>query len=988
MWTFLAIIGGTAAGGVLLGITGGEPWLAGLMLTLFSVFGFLAARRIPALQPARADGNVSETVQAAWKAIRANRTLWLAVLGSALFWGIASLLGQDILVYAKSLTRNFPNSDALAGLPLAVFGLGVGGGSVLAGRFSSSKVEYGLVPLGALGLGAFTTLFGILAPGLGGTITLMALLGFSSGFVVVPLNAVIQWFSPPDRRGSVIALSNVFAFTSVVLGSLAAAVLAGAGFSTRAILLASALVTVAGTAWALWLLPAAFLRLTLFLLTHTFYRLAVVGRQHIPREGGALLAANHVSFVDGLLLIGSTDRAIRFIVDESYFHHPFLKPFMKALGFIPISSSGGPRQILRALRDAGKYLDEGELVCIFPEGQLTRTGMLLPFQRGLERIAAGRAVPIIPIYLDRVWGSIFSFSGGRFVWKKPERIPYPVTVAVGAPLPAGAKAQEIRQAVQELGETAWKTRRDSTTTLHRAFAREARRFPLRFALSDAAQPHMSRFKILAGAVAMARALRGRWRGQRHVGILLPPGTAGALVNLAASLAGRASVNLNFTAGSSGMNSAIRQAGLRTLVTSRLFAEKAKIEFPGDVETICVEDLAMKIGPSARFLAACLAAAAPLGWLEKACGCERTPSPDDAVTVIFSSGSTGEPKGVVLSHFNVTSNVEACAQVFRVQKEDRLVGILPFFHSFGYMMLWFSLNGGVGTVFHPNPLDAAAVGELARRHRATMLLATPTFLQLYLRRCTPEDFGSLRLVIAGAEKLPQRLALAFEERFGICPLEGYGMTECAPVVAVSAPGYRAPGFYQAGSRRGFVGHPLPGVAVRIADAGTFTPLPPETPGLLLVKGPNVMKGYLGRDDLTSQAMHDGWYVTGDIAELDADGFLKITDRLSRFSKIGGEMVPHGRVEEALHEAAESGERLFAVTSVPDEKKGEKLVVLHTLHEDAIPKVLQAMGASGLPNLFIPRREHFIRVAQLPLLGTGKIDLRAARRIAMETLGLAE
>jgi acyl-[acyl-carrier-protein]-phospholipid O-acyltransferase/long-chain-fatty-acid--[acyl-carrier-protein] ligase len=436
-----------------------------------------------------------------------------------------------------------------------------------------------------------------------------------------------------------------------------------------------------------------------------------------------------------------------------------------------------------------------------------------------------------------------------------------------------------------------------------------------------------------------------------------------------------------------MSSAARQAGLRTVVTSRAFLEKANVELPDGVTPVWLEDVAADIGRGARLFAGLLALCAPVRLLERVCGAVRRPTVDDIVTVIFSSGSTGDPKGVLLSHYNIDSNVEAAAQVFRITGDDRLLGILPLFHSFGYMSLWFAVNQGMGIVFHPNPLDAAAVGALAERYRTTILLATPTFLQLYLRRCTPGQFGSLRVVLAGAEKLPERLAQAFEDQFGIRPLEGYGATECAPVIAASTLDYRAAGFYQPGSRRGCAGQPLPGVAVRIVDPDdphTLAPLPPSRPGLLLVKGPNVMSGYLGRDDLTAQVNRDGWYVTADIAVLDEDGFLRITDRLSRFSKIGGEMVPHGRVEEVLHEAAGKSEQVFAVTAVPDEKKGEKLAVLHTLDEAALPTVLEKLAASGLPHLFLPRREQFVKVEKLPLLGTGKIDLREVKRMATEAL----
>jgi acyl-[acyl-carrier-protein]-phospholipid O-acyltransferase/long-chain-fatty-acid--[acyl-carrier-protein] ligase len=266
---------------------------------------------------------------------------------------------------------------------------------------------------------------------------------------------------------------------------------------------------------------------------------------------------------------------------------------------------------------------------------------------------------------------------------------------------------------------------------------------------------------------------------------------------------------------------------------------------------------------------------------------------------------------------------------------------------------------------------------------SFLLATPTFLQAYIRRCAPEDFGSLRFVMAGAEKLPERVAVAFEDRFGIRPLEGYGCTECAPVVAVNTRDFRRAQFRQVGAKRGSIGHPLPGIAVRVVDPETRRPVPVGTEGLLLVRGPNIMQGYLGRPEKTAEVLHDGWYDTGDIATLDEDGFLRITDRLSRFSKIGGEMVPHIKVEETLHELAESPDQVFAVTALPDDKKGERLVVLHTLPDVTLARCLTRLATSDLPPLWRPRPDQFVRVEVLPYLGTGKLDLRRVKELAAET-----
>jgi acyl-[acyl-carrier-protein]-phospholipid O-acyltransferase/long-chain-fatty-acid--[acyl-carrier-protein] ligase len=981
MWTFFAILTGTATPGILLSFTGSSLWLAPLFLVGLSLVGFAAAWTIPHVPPARAEGGLFNTLHGAWSALAADRMLRIAITGAVFFWTIASLFAQNILVYAKVVLGV---SDWQSGLPLMMLSIGIGLGAKLVGRLSQSRVEYGLIPLGALGVAIILSAVGFFAPQLPTTLALMGLLGIASALIFVPLNALIQWRAPNDRRGSVIAFENTCVFTGILLGSLGAGALANGGVSTTGIFLATAAFTILGTGWALWLLPEALLRVIMVILTNTLYRLRIVGHEHVPLQGSALLVPNHVSFIDGILLIASLDRPVRFVVEDQYASHPFFKPFMKALGVIPIDSHGGLRVILRALREAGQALDRGEIVCIFPEGQITRTGTLLPFRRGFERIVKGRKVPVIPVHLDRLWGSIFSFERGRFLTKWPERIPYPVTVSFGTPLPSETPAHELRDAIRALGEEAWRMRKPDRHPLHREFIHAMRRHPFRFAMADQQRPHVSSLQALIGSIVLARALRPHWEDQRLVGILLPPTVAGALVNVAALLCGKTSVNLNYTVGKSGLEAAVRVASLRTIVTSRAFVDKAKLDLPDGPSIIWLEDVAHTIGTGQKLLAGLLAVCAPTRLIELACGQHTRLTMDDLATIVFSSGSTGEPKGVMLSHFSIDANAQGAGQVLHLYQHERVLGILPFFHSFGFLVFWFAMFNNAGIIFHPSPLDVAAIGEFVRRYRISFLVTTPTFLQLYQRRCTPEQFSSLRVVLTGAEKLPARLAQAFEDQFGIAPIEGYGVTECAPVVAVNCPDFRAAGYYQPASRRGTVGQPLPGVSVQIVDPDSYASLPPGTPGMLLVKGPNVMKGYLGREDLTAEAMRDGWYITGDIAVLDDDGFLTITDRLSRFSKIGGEMVPHGKVEEALHLAAKSDQQTFAVTSIPDERKGEQLAVLYTLDEARIPEIVAKLNADGLPNLFIPSRANFVKVEALPVLGTGKMDLRSLKRIAMERL----
>jgi acyl-[acyl-carrier-protein]-phospholipid O-acyltransferase/long-chain-fatty-acid--[acyl-carrier-protein] ligase len=598
----------------------------------------------------------------------------------------------------------------------------------------------------------------------------------------------------------------------------------------------------------------------------------------------------------------------------------------------------------------------------------------------MERIMKGVDAPIVPVNLDGVWGSIFSFERGRFLWKMPRSIPYPVTVSFGKPMPATSTPFEVREAVQQLQTDAYRYHKKRMHTLPRSFVRTAHGSPFRFAMGDKRRARMSWGMALLSAILLARRLRSTWAGQEMVGILLPPSAPGALVNFAAVLSGKIPVNLNYTSSNETLESCAQQCKLETVITTKLVLERIPLKVPA--KTVLLEEAAAapRLGEK---IVALLLWFLPGYWLERILSHARPKTLDDLATVIFSSGSTGEPKGVMLTHYNIGSNIEQMGQTFMLEHKDVLLGVLPFFHSFGFTVtLWLPAVLGCGVAYHPSPLDLTAVSELVRDYRVTFLLATPTFLQAYLRRCSPEDFGSLQFVVVGAEKLPERLALAFEDRFGIRPLEGYGATECSPVIAVNTRDFRAPGFRQVGAKRGHIGHPLPGISVRIVDPETSERLPVGTAGLLLVRGPNVMKGYLGKPEKTAEVLQDGWYVTGDIAAEDEDGFLTITDRLSRFSKIGGEMVPHIKIEEKLQELAGATEQKFVVTGVPDGKKGERLVVLHTLSPDELKPLLDRMPETGLPNLWTPRPNQFFHVDELPHLGSGKLDLRRVHEMAAD------
>ena len=980
--TFAAILLGTIAAGVMIEKFSHSLVWAGAVFIAAAAAGFAASLKVPE-PPARGGAeplrfNILAQALENFQSVRKYRGVMLALAGSAYFWFIGAILQMNLLVYGKQLMHL---SEAWLTLFQVAVAVGIGGGSYLAGRLSRDQVELGLVPVGALGLVVFSLALAFSFHSTGATLAGLILLGASAGCFVVPLMAFVQQRSPQNERGKFIAMGNLFSFT---------AILAASGFlwafsdlfrlHPGQIFLATGIMTTAVAAFITRRLPDFLLRLILYPIANIAYRIRIDGGVHIPLRGSALLVANHVSHVDAFLIAAASRRLVRFLMYKPYYEHPLMNPVCRAMGAIPISETDGAKEIIRSLERAKDALRAGEVVCIFAEGQVTRTGQMLRFKKGFERILKGMdGVPIVPVHLDRVWGSIFSFERGRFFFKRPRRLPYPVTVSFGAPMPGSSNAYSVRQRILEIASNAFRYRLREKAPLPAAFLREAKRHWSRPALADSTGVSLSYGGALVRVLLLRSALAARLDSDGPVSLLLPPSVGGALANIAVSALGRATVNLNYTMSEAAAMECSRQAKSAAVLTSRKFLEKLGWSEPEGA--LYLEDLVSGLSKirGAALTAACRLL--PAGLVEGLMLGPRVP-PDSVATIIFTSGSTGDPKGAMLTHENIHANIEALCQLFQVDANDRLLGVLPFFHSFGHTgCLWFPLLAGIGAVYHFNPLDAKLIGRLAKKHSATFLLGTPTFLLGYLRRVEPDQFRTLRTVVVGAEKLRAEVARAFEERFGVLPLEGYGATELSPVAAINIPDFKAGDGRQLGTKLGTIGHPLPGVLMRIVDADSGEELPAGAPGLLLVKGPNVMKGYLDDPERTARALRDGYYVTGDIASIDDDGFVTITDRLSRFSKIGGEMVPHIKVEEKLHEAAGAVDQTFVVVGVPDERKGERLVVLHKPVPD-LDAVIAALQSSGLPKLWIPARDAFREAAEFPVLGSGKLDLAALRRAAAE------
>jgi acyl-[acyl-carrier-protein]-phospholipid O-acyltransferase/long-chain-fatty-acid--[acyl-carrier-protein] ligase len=978
MSTFMAIILGTSLGGTIY-----EAWKdrldwIGIVLIGIAVLGTLTSLGITKVPPSgSAKKFVPNPIAEIWQGthrLYRDRTLWLTVMGISYFWFLGAFLQMALPLYGKEILAL---GETRIGLLWTFAALGIGAGSLMAGRLSGDKIELGLVPVGAIGMGIFSLVLFFVTPSFASAGISLVCIGFFAGFFAVPLNALLQQRAEREAKGRIIATNNVFNTIGVLI---AAALLwvfvtplkLAADFNIMVL----GLLTFAMTIYVLRLLPDVSVRFILWLLTHSLYRIRVVGQEHVPPHGPALLVSNHVSFVDAMLIGASLPRFIRFMLHREYYDIRWLNRFFQLMNVLPVVPTSR-RGIVESLRRARAELEAGEVVCIFAEGAISRTGHLLAFKRGFEKIVEGSNIPIIPVHLDQLWGSIFSFKAGRFFWKRPRLLPYPVTVSFGAPLPARASVQDVRQAVQELESEAVRHRRRPRDLLHAKFIRMAKRRWFSFCMADTTGMELTFGRTLIGARLLAGWVRRRTAGESMVGVLLPASVGGALANIAVSLAGKVPVNLNFTAGPDAMRSALDRCGIKTILTSRVFLSRAGLEeLPGMVFFEELRKNFTAVQKASALLSSLLLPARLLEWHHS-----KNQNPDDLATVIFSSGSTGAPKGIMLSHHNIVSNIEGIEQVFQFTPADRIMGVLPLFHSFGFTgTLWLPLIAGFGAVYHPNPTDARIIGETVKKYRATLFISTPTFYAGYMRRCSAEEFASLRYAIAGAEKLREPIVRGYKEKYGIEILEGYGCTELAPVVSVNIPDVVYDHEKQIGNKPGTVGHPIPGVAVKVVDPDSGGPLPYGTQGMLLAKGGNLMLGYLGEPALTAEAIRDGWYITGDIAALDEDGFIRITDRISRFSKIGGEMVPHVKIEEVINEIL--GSAASAVTAIADARRGERLVAFYSANGITSHELWEKLNHSELPKLWIPKREDLHPVDSLPLLGSGKVDLKRIKAMAQE------
>jgi len=993
--TLIGVIVGTVAGNGLYSLTGpdgtSQLWISAVVLLSIAGMGFLASfpiDRVAACNPAMPfPANLVRSSIRDMRLVMQNRAIRRVTFGIVFFWSLASLSQMNIDTFVNN---ELGMSQTEVGPFLAVLSIGVGLGSVLAGWWSGGRVELGMVPLGTLIMTAASILayFSSTSSVLFG-ISLF-LIGLGGGLFNVPLNAFIQERSPHGSLGAILAAGNQLIAVGMILVAVLFPFLQNQlSMSSNEVFLLAGIATLPILIYACWLIPQATIRFIVWLISRTMYRVRTYGIENIPDQGPALLVANHVTWLDGILVLLASSRPIRMIAWADYVKGPILSRLSNLFGIIPIKSSDGPRALLKSLNAARDALNNGELVCIFAEGQITRTGQLLKFERGMLRILEGTDADVIPVYLDELWGSLFSYHGGNFFWKKPRHWPYPVSISFGKSISNVDDVHVVRQAVLELSADSFARRKERRMIPAKRFIRQSRLAWKRTKCADSSGMELSGGRLLTGALAFHRLLTTSVLKPdvNNVGVLLPPSVGGILTNSALSLAGKVTVNLNYTLSEEVINYCIRSSGVKQVITSKRFLKQRPYNL--EAEVVFMEDLLPKITGADKARALMTARFMPIGMLTKRLGLNHI-KPDDLMTIVFTSGSTGEPKGVMLSHNNIISNLDSMTGIFNLTSEDTIAGVLPFFHSFGFTLtMWLVLCGDPSGVYHFNPLDAREIAKLCEKYKVSIVVATPTFLRTYLKRCTPEQMKTVNLAIVGAEKLQPELRNAWLEKYGIEPIEGYGATELSPVAAFNVPDSRISGGPSSpkGLRHGTVGRVAPGSVASVFNPETGEPLGTNQDGLIKIKGPNVMLGYLDQPKKTAEVIQDGWYNTGDIGRIDDDGFIEITGRQSRFSKIGGEMVPHIRIEQELtrildEDDTDEPEVLCAVTAVPDARKGERIIVLHRPTKRPISEVIDELQKAGLPNLWIPAVESFREVDSLPLLGTGKLDLHRLKQVAME------
>ncbi len=919
-----------------------------------------------------------DNIKGAWS----NQGIWLSIIGLSLFFAINQVLLANFGAHLKEVVGE--TDTRIANGMMALGGIGIVFGAIFAGKVSKNYIETGIIPLGALGICISLIILPFLRDSLSIAL-LFTIYGFFGGLFIVPLNALIQYYAKENEAGVILAANN-FVQNIIMLVFLAASIgLAYVHFTNQTTFYVLAAITFVGTFYAIAKLPQSFIRYLVAGLMKRRYQVQVVGMKNIPSSGGVLLLGNHVSWLDWAILQIASPRPIRFVMFRTYYEKWYLKWFLDLFRVIPIGRAGSKQ----ALEQVRLSLSQGEVVALFPEGHISHNGHLSIFKTGFERAVKDTQAVIVPFYLRGLWGSLYSYATRKYRYSTGNAGQRRITVGFGKALSPNATAGDVKQAVLETSIHTWQEYIQTLEPLPISFLRTAKAQSSQVSVIDA-NTQLTYGRLLAAALVFSRKLKPLMSNQQNIGILLPASSGTVLANLAVLINGKTVVNLNYTAAPPVVALSMERAEIKTVLTAKLFLSKLEARgidlspLTEQANFVYLEDIKQEI-PKASLILALLQAKLLPAFILKALYFKDV-ALEDTAAILFSSGSEGVPKGVQLTHTNIMGNIKQITAVLNPVNEDVILNALPTFHAFGLTVTTFlPLIEGIPMVCQPDPTDAKTIGRLAAQYQVTLLLGTSTFLRIYTRsrKIHPLMFQSVRLVVAGAERLNPEVRNAFKDKFGKEIYEGYGATETTPVASVNMPDILLSysGDIQTGNKIGTVGLPLPGTTIKIVDPNTLEELPIGEAGLILIGGTQIMKGYLNDPEKTQSVIveKDGvrWYKSGDKGKLDEDGFLIILDRYSRFAKLGGEMVSLGAVEAQIAQVIDNEEIEVLAVALSDASKGEKVVLL-VAGETDIDKIKAQIRGSDINPLMIPKE--YLAVEAIPKLGTGKADFATAKKIA--------
>ncbi len=916
-----------------------------------------------------------------------------SIIGLSIFMAVSQVMLATYPAYLKEIIPDI--SVVFSQLPVALASIGILFGAWYAGKISRGFIETGIIPVAAL-----CYCFGIyyipLLESKAIIITAFIILGCFCGAFIVPLNALIQFNAGKQDLGKVLATNNLIQNVFMLAALVTTALLPMLGLTLLAVFKILFLITFCASIFAIYHLPLSLIRYLLYFFTSAFLRVSAHGIQNLPATGGTLLLGNHLSYLDWAIVQIASPRPIRFVMAKNLYEKWYFNVFLRFLGIIPIARTASKN----AIESVSQALNDGEMVAIFPEGYLSRNGQIGTFLKGFEKSVRNTGAIIIPFYHRGLWGSFLSFATKQYQRTSRIRSRH-VSITFGEPMPSTSTAEEVKQAVQALSTPTWEYYVKSLPSIPTLWLSRAKRMGNACAIADSSGMSLSYHELIAAAMLLAKKLKhiAPINTQQNVGIMLPPGIPGTLANLACWINGQTVVNLNYTAGEANISHAIKQSKIKTILSADKFLNKisAKGYLLPNIDDMLVTIESLQSPKDKVKIAKNLFLVKVLPCFMLSTLLIKYSQLDDTAAILFSSGSESAPKGVELTHANLIANSKQIASVFNMEETDAALSTLPLFHAFGLTVTTLMpLLEGLFFVCHPDPTDAVQIGKLITTHQITLLCGTSTLFKLYCKqpKLHPLMLDSVRLVMAGAEKLSPAVSQAFKERFHLPIYEGYGCTEVGPVASVNLPDaiHTSDWHVHVSNKPGSVGLPLPGTAFKIVDPETHVALPIGEAGMVLVGGPQVMKGYLGNPKKTKAVIIKDsmtrWYVTGDKGFLDEDGFLTIIDRYARFAKVAGEMVSLSSVEGEINailskstdkDKPESWD--LAACAIPDEKSGEVIVVAYNypIEPDELKKRLMA---SSMPKFHIPKT--LLEIDAVPVLGSGKIDHSKVKQYVLDQL----